>query len=127
MKEKRKCNIQFTEQSKADFEKLPKDLIQDCIKQLEKLEHDIEVGKKLRNQQGRDLSSCRKLYFAEATYRIVYRELNDNTKLVLEIEKTPMPVAEIVAIGEREGMRVYKEASERISENAITQNKDYDK
>ena len=87
MRQKRKCNIQFTQKSREDFEKLPTCLIQDCIDQLYKLENDIELGKKLRNQQGRDLSSCRKLYFGQATYRIVYREL-DNTKLILEIEAT---------------------------------------
>lgn len=126
MRQKRKCNIQFTQKSREDFEKLPTCLIQDCIDQLYKLENDIELGKKLRNQQGRDLSSCRKLYFGQATYRIVYREL-DNTKLILEIEATPLPVAEIVAIGKREGMKVYIDADTRISESAITENMDDDK
>lgn len=125
MRQKRKCNIEFTQKSKEDFERLPDYLIEDCIEQLQKLENDIELGKKLRNQQGRDLSSCRKLYFGQATYRIVYRERNDR-RLILEISPIPLPVAEIVAIGEREGMKVYIEADTRISESAITENIDDD-
>lgn len=126
MRQKRKCKIEFTQKSKEDFERLPDYLIEDCIEKLQKLEDNIELGKKLRNQQRRDLSSCRKLYFGQATYRIVYRELNDR-KLILEISPTPLPIAEIVAIGKREGMEVYIEADTRISESAITEDKDYDK
>lgn len=108
-----------------DFANLPKHLIEDCLVQLQKLEDDIELGKKLHNQPGRDLSSCRKLYFAGATYRIVYREL-ENTRTILEIEVTPEPIAEIVAIGKREGMEVYEKAASRLSDSAMTEDKTSD-
>lgn len=120
MKIKRKCKLEFTNKSREDFANLPKELIEDCIEQLNKLENDIELGKRLHNQPGRDLSSCRKLYFAQATYRIVYREL-ENTKTILEIQVTPEPIAEIVAIGKRECMEVYEEAAFRLSDSAMTE------
>ena len=114
MKQKKECIILFTDKSKEDFQQLPIELIDDCLNQLEKLEMDIELGKKLSNQDGRDLSSCRKIYFANATYRIVYREI-EGTCTILEIEEVPKPIAEIIAIGKRENLAVYEAAYDRIS------------
>lgn len=116
MKKKRKCIILFTDKSKEDFEQLPDEFIDDCLSKLGKLEMDIEFGKKLYNQDGRDLSSCRKIYFANATYRIVYREV-EGTCTILEIEEVPKPIAEIVAIGKRDNLAVYETAYDRISNN----------
>lgn len=116
MKHKKKCTIVFTDKSKEDFSMLPKDLIHDCLYQLEKLENDINLGKRLHNKNGKDLSSCRKIYFANATYRIVYREIEDLCT-ILEIEEVPTPIAEVVAIGKREGQEVYEIAADRLAED----------
>lgn len=118
MKHKNKCRIVFTDNSKQDFLMLPKNLISDCLHQLQKLEKDIKLGKRLHNKNGKDLSSCRKIYFANATYRIVYRETEDLCT-ILEIEEVPTPIAEIVAIGKREGQAVYEIAADRLVEDDI--------
>lgn len=122
MNKKKKCTIVFTDKSKEDFTMLPKELIHDCLYQLEKLENNINLGKKLHNKNGKDLSSCRKIYFANATYRIVYREIEDLCT-ILEIEKVPTPIAEIVAIGKREGQEVYEIAADRLLDEDDTQKK----
>ena len=83
---------------------------------VEKLENDINLGKRLHNKNGKDLSSCRKIYFANATYRIVYRKIEDLCT-ILEIEEVPTPIAEVVAIGKREGQEVYEIAADRLAED----------
>lgn len=125
MKVKRKCRIEFTDASRNDLLNLPKDLISDCLDTLHKLEDDIELGKILHNQGGRDLSTCRKLYFANATYRIVYREC-ENARTILEIGALEEPIAEIIAIGRREGMEVYELSSSRLDDSAMTSEEDDD-
>jgi len=124
LNKKKKCTIVFTDKSKEDFTMLPKELIHDCLYQLEKLENNINLGKKLHNKNGKDLSSCRKIYFANATYRIVYREIEDLCT-ILEIEKVPTPIAEIVAIGKREGQEVYEIAADRLLDEDDTQKKNW--
>lgn len=125
MKVKRKCIIEFTDASRDDLLNLPKDLMNDCLDTLNKLEDDIELGKVLHNQSGRNLSTCRKLYFANATYRIVYREC-ENTRTILEIRALEEPIAEIIAIGRREGMEVYEIAASRLDDSAMTNEEDDD-
>lgn len=52
-----------------------------------------------------DLSDCRKVYFDEARHRIVYRLLPD--------ESSPAWI-EIVAVGRRTGLDVYRSAARRL-------------
>lgn len=123
MKVKRKCIIEFTDASRDDFKNLPKNLRNDCLNTLHKLEDDIELGKILHNQSGRNLATCRKLYFANATYRIVYREC-ENKRTILEIGVIEKPIAEIIAIGRREGMEVYELSASRLDDSAMASEDD---
>lgn len=105
MKSKRKCEVTITDDAKNDFIQLPKDVIPECLSLLKRLEFDIELGKKLYDKNGKDLSKCRKLYFGQAAFRIVYKELSNDT----------VEIAEIVAMGERENQAVYEIAFDRLN------------
>ncbi len=52
-----------------------------------------------------DLSDCRKKYFDQARYRVIYRLLPD--------EKNPTE-ADVIAVGPRVGLTVYNEAIKRL-------------
>ena len=56
-----------------------------------------------------DLSDCRKKFFDEARYRIVFRLLPDETK--------PL-VADMIAVGPRAALWVYTAAVERLGRSA---------
>lgn len=73
------------------------------FKQFKKISSSPELGKLLGNKAGYDLSGCRKMYADKKRIRIVYTILNDQI------------VVEIIAIGKRAEMEVYKDASERFS------------
>ena len=71
-------------------------------KQIDKLKNTPELGEELGNKNGYDLSGYRKMYACKKQVRIVYSIFND----ILTIN--------IIAIGKREDMQVYKAASQRI-------------
>ena len=71
-------------------------------KQLEKLKVSPFLGEELGNKNGNDLSGYRKMYACKKLIRIVYSVV-ENVLLV-----------NIIAIGKREDMEVYKTASERV-------------
>ena len=72
------------------------------FKQFKKLEMSPELGQLLGNKAGYDLSGCRKLYVDKKKIRIVYQIINNEI------------IVEVIAVGKRDDMDVYLNASERI-------------
>lgn len=75
------------------------------LKQIKKLSLTPGNGKKLGNKQGLDLTGYRKMYADRKKIRIVYKIVG---KKVL---------VQIIAIGKRDSMKVYKKAANRIQDN----------
>lgn len=71
------------------------------LKQIKKLAVRPGLGQKLGNRFGYDLSGYRKLYLDRKRIRIVYRIVEEKI------------LVQIIAVGKREGMSVYKEAARR--------------
>lgn len=71
-------------------------------KQLDKLKTSPLLGEELGNKNGYDLSGYRKMYACKKQIRIVYSVVEN----VLFVN--------IIAIGKREDMEIYKTASERV-------------
>ena len=71
-------------------------------KQLDKLKTSPLLGEELGNKNGYDLSGYRKMYVCKKQIRIVY-----------SVEENVLRV-NIITIGKREGMEVYKTATERV-------------
>ncbi len=72
------------------------------FKQFKKIASSPELGKLLGNRAGYDLSGCRKMYADKKRIRIVYTILDEQI------------VIEVIAIGKRDEMEVYKNAAERL-------------
>jgi len=72
------------------------------FKQFKKIVASPELGSTLGNRAGYNLSGYRKMYADRKRIRIVYRVVEQQI------------VVEIVAIGKRDEMEVYKNASERV-------------
>jgi len=72
------------------------------FKQFKKIASSPELGKLLGNKAGYDLSGCRKMYADKKRIRIVYTILDEQI------------IIEVVAIGKRDEMEVYKNAAERL-------------
>ena len=72
------------------------------FKQFKKISSSPELGKLLGNKAGYDLSGCRKMYADKKRIRIVYTILDNQI------------VIEIIAIGKRDELEVYKNAAERL-------------
>ena len=84
-----------------DISKLTKTQKILVYKQFKKLQSSPELGKLLGNRVGFDLSGFRKIYVDKKKIRIVYKIIKDEV------------VVEVVAVGKREDMKVYKKAFER--------------
>ena len=89
------------EEIKKDLTKLSSSQKLLIYKQFKKIQNSPQLGQFLDNQNGYDLSGCRKMYVDKKKIRIVY-----------SIEEA-MIVVEIIAIGKREDMKVYQHAHER--------------
>jgi mRNA interferase RelE/StbE len=72
------------------------------FKQLKKIATSPELGQVLGNKAGLNLSSCRKMYADKKKIRIVYTILEDEI------------IIEVIAIGKRDELEVYKKASQRL-------------
>ena len=94
--------IRFIPSAEKEFEKLDGRRKKLVAKQLLKLETNPFAGQHLGNKAGIDLSGFYKLYADQKRIRIVY------TVLKKEI------VVKIIAIGERNALKVYKDAAKRI-------------
>ena len=95
-------SVVLTAAAAEDFRRLDGALKEPVAKQLRKLETAPRLGEHLGNRAGLDLTGYYKLYAAKKAIRIVYR--------IIEQEI----VVEVVAIGKREGLAVYREALKRL-------------
>ncbi len=93
--------IQYHPKLKDDFDKLSNDILIEAKKYIVKFKHNLySCSLPLYG----NLSSCRKVYIADAKYRIIMQTENNIAKIV-----------QIIAIGERENKEVYQEADKRIN------------
>jgi mRNA interferase RelE/StbE len=72
------------------------------LKQIKKISKTPYSGKELGNKNGFDLSGYRKVYADRKKIRIVYKILEE--KILIQI----------IAVGKRDNMKVYKKAANRI-------------
>jgi mRNA-degrading endonuclease RelE of RelBE toxin-antitoxin system len=111
----KKIEINFTEDSKRDYEALSDELREICDVILRKLKSaGKKLGIPLGNKHGMDLRGYYKLYFDEARYRIVYT-VTDETVEITEIGRVLKEILEIVGIGERDKELIYKTIWQRVS------------
>lgn len=85
-----------------DFRRLDGSLKKPVATQLRKLETSPRLGEHLGNRAGLDLTGYYKLYAAKKAIRIVYRILDQEI------------LVEVVAIGKREDLAVYRDALNRL-------------
>ncbi|MEA2018882.1 MAG: addiction module toxin RelE [Campylobacterota bacterium] len=72
------------------------------FKQLEKLKTSPQLGILLGKKSGYDLTGYKKMYANKKQLRIIYKIIDDEI------------IVEVIAIGKRDDMEVYKKASDRI-------------
>ena len=94
--------IKFHPEALKEFCKLDGSVKILVKKQIEKLQKSPFLGEELGNKNGYDLSGYRKMYVNKKQIRIVYSI------------KDEILVINIIAIGKREDMEVYANASNRI-------------
>ena len=94
--------VVLTADAAQDFRGLDKSVKDQVARQLKKLETSPELGEHLGRKAGLDLTGYYKLYAARKAIRIIYRIV------ALEV------LVEVVAIGKREDMAVYREAVRRL-------------
>jgi len=95
-------SVTLTADAADDFRHLDGSLRISVAKQLRKLETAPLLGEHLGNRAGLNLTGYYKLYAAQKSIRIVYRIIEQKV------------IVEVVAIGKREDMSVYKTSLERI-------------
>jgi mRNA interferase RelE/StbE len=83
----------------SELENRQKSLV---LKQIKKISKTPYLGNDLGNKNGLDLSGYRKMYADRKKIRIVYKILEK--KILIQI----------IAIGKRDNMKVYKKAANRI-------------
>lgn len=93
--------IQFHPLALQEFLSLDKGVQKLVKKQLEKIKISPQLGEELGVKNNIDLSGYRKMYANKKQIRIVYSILQE------------IVTVNIIAIGKREDMKVYKTASER--------------
>ena len=71
-------------------------------KQFKKIQKSPELGTLLGNKNGYDLSGCRKMYADNKKIRTVYKIVEERI------------IVEVIAVGKRNEMEVYKKASKRV-------------
>lgn len=94
-------SVTLTADAADDFRRLDGSLKQPVAKQLKKLETSPLLGEHLGNKAGLDLRGYYKLYAAKEGIRIVYR--------ISEQEV----IVQVVAIGKREELAVYRTSRKR--------------
>jgi hypothetical protein len=93
-------------EAEEDFRALPTSAAQlDAAGLLIRLESNPYLGQELGDKPPGDLSDCRKLYFDDRRYRIVYR-LSPSSRAPTAVD--------VIAIGPREAMEVYETALARL-------------
>ena len=94
-------DFKFYEEAEKDLSKLNNSVKKLFAKKLSQIINNPEIGKDLGNKNNLNLSGLKKVYFDNKKYRIVY-----------EIKETEI-IIHIIAVGKRDHMKVYKEASSR--------------
>jgi len=75
------------------------------LKQIKKIPLTPGIGKQLGSKKGLDLSGYRKMYADRKKIRIVFKIVEK--KILIQI----------IVIGKRDNMKVYKKAAKRIQDN----------
>lgn len=94
-------SLVLKEEIEKDLSKLSSSQKTLVYKQFKKLQTSPELGQLLGNKAGYDLSGLRKMYVDKKKVRIVYRIIDEEI------------VVEVVAVGKRDDMDVYRKAGER--------------
>ena len=95
-------NIELKEEVKADLLEFDRSMQILIVKQFHKIAKSPELGQQLGNKNGYALSGCRKMYACGKKVRIVYKIVEEQI------------IIEVVALGKRDEMEVYKKASQRV-------------
>jgi len=98
-------DFKFYEEAEKDLSKLNNSVKKLFAKKLSQIVNNPEIGKNLGNKNSLNLSGLKKVYFDNKRYRIVY-----------EVKETEI-IIHIIAIGKRDNMKVYKEASNRYEKH----------
>jgi len=94
--------FRFHPEAEKELAKLNKSIQVLFTKALKKILKSPELGLDLGNKNNLNLAGCKKMYFDNKRYRIVYKVFEDEVLI------------HIVAIGKRDKMDVYTKASERV-------------
>ena len=99
-------DFKFYEEAEKDLSKLNKSVQNLFVKKLAQIIRNPEIGKDLGHKNNLNLAGLKKVYFDNKRYRIVY-----------EIKEQEI-IIHIIAIGKRDNMKVYKEASQRYEKHS---------
>ena len=97
-----KYKILFHPKAAREIEKLDNRVKLLVFKQIKKLSLTPLIGLQLGSKQGMDLSGYRKLYVDKKRIRVIYKFAEEKV------------VVQIIAVGKRESLKVYKNAAKRI-------------
>jgi mRNA interferase RelE/StbE len=98
-------DFKFYEEAEKDLTKLNNSIKKLFTKKLVQIINNPQIGKDLGNKNNLKLPGLKKVYFDNKRYRIVY-----------EIKESEV-IIHIIALGKRDNMKVYKEASVRYEKN----------
>lgn len=96
-------NIVLKQEADDELDKLSHSQKILIFKQFKKLKTSPQLGISLGKKSGYDLTGYRKMYADKKQLRIVYRIIDN----IIEVE--------IIAIGKRDDLEVYKKAFDRVS------------
>ena len=96
--------LSFLLEVEADLDQLSDEVYEEVDAYFEKLKiNPLACSLPLHDINGRDLRGYRKIYVADAKYRII-----------IKVERGVTKVVEVIAVGERDRKKVYIEAFSRI-------------
>lgn len=96
--------VEYFDEAKKEILNLPLNILKEVKEYLIKYEtNPHKFSQALQSKFGLDLQDCRKTYVANATYRII-----------IKIEGKTAKIVEVVAVGKRENLEVYKNAHKRV-------------
>lgn len=97
-------NVEIMPEVYEDLKFLDDAIVKEVIEYFYKYEtNPHKFSQPLQSKFGLDLQDCRKTYVANATYRII-----------IKIEGKTAKIVEVVAVGKRENLEVYKNAHKRV-------------
>jgi mRNA interferase RelE/StbE len=97
-------DIKFYSEVFKDLDKMSNKIASEAREYFKKYKKDpYKYSQELQNLGKLKLQGYRKTYLAKATHRIVFK-----------IEEKKVKIIEIVAVGKRENLQVYKDAFDRV-------------